>query len=182
MASMYGVATTGCNIEIMGYPFYAESVSPNEAIRRRNTNVNAIVGGTQKVTKGDYVALDFDVTTHIKVDPTHPDQWDNIFKKMMANPVEVSSPELASEPFKAMVIVKREHSSPEYLKVSFNIKEVPDKASKIPGEDFTIPAPKKITSKKSSTKTSKKDSKSTKSSKSKSKKKTSKKKSKSKSK
>ena len=64
---MYKIPTSGCNLEIMGYPFFAEEVSPTEAFRRREYNYNALVGGTQKVTKGTYVGLEFTVTTHVRV-------------------------------------------------------------------------------------------------------------------
>ena len=69
---MYAVPTDGCNIEIMGYPFYAEKVSADEAFRRRDYNTNQLVGGTAKITKGAYIGLSFTITTHIKVDPDNP--------------------------------------------------------------------------------------------------------------
>ena len=177
---MYNV-TEGCNVEIMGYPFFAEEVSPNEAFRRRDFNFNPIVGGTQKVTKGPYVGLDFSITTHVAIDPNRPDVHNHIFEEMMSKPVPVVSPELGGT-FNAVVIIKPEHVKPNSLKLTIGIKEVPDTKSSIPGESFTIPKSRKIevkkknnTSKntKSETKTSKKN---------KSKKNKSKKKSKSKSK
>ena len=176
--NIYNVPTEGCNLEIMGYDIYAEKVSPNEAYRRREYNVNNIVGGTQIVTPGAYVGLDFTVTTHIPVNPDRPNVHDKIFQEMMSKPVKVISPEIAEDPFMAIVVVKPEHVTPDSLEVNFTIKEVPDKKSLIPGEEFIIPTSRKISKKKSNKKnktTSKKNSK-----KSKTKKKKTSKKSKSK--
>ena len=136
---MYDIPTDGCNLEIMGYPFFAESVSPTEAFRRRNYNFNNIVGGTQKVTPADYVGLEFSVTTHVFIDPERPDEHNSIFQEMMSKPVEVISPELGGS-FNAIVVVKPTHEKLDYLKLDISIKEVPDSQSKIPGEEFTVPA------------------------------------------
>ena len=159
---MYNVPTDGCNLEIMGYPFYAEKVTPNEAFRRREFNVNNVVGGTQIITPGTYVGLDFSITTHVFVDPNKPDAHNKIFQEMMSKPVKVVSPELGGQ-FMAMVVVKPEHSTLNYLELSISIKEVPDAKSLIPGEVFSIPKSRKITKKKtkttSKTKTNKKSSK-----------------------
>lgn len=143
MSIMYDVPTKGCNLEIMGWPFYIEEVSANEAFRRRETNVNNIVGGTQKVTKGAYVGLDFSVVTHVKINPHTPNMFNTIFQEMMKGPVNVVSPELGGR-FKAMVVIKPEHDTPKSLKLTISIKEIPDSQSKIPGENFIVPAPRKI--------------------------------------
>ena len=143
---MYNVPTDGCNMEIMGYPFFAESVSPNESFRRREFNFNNIVGGTQKVTPGAYIGLDFSVTTHVRVDPDRPDEHNDIFQEMMSKPVEVISPEFGGR-FDAIVVIKPEHETPDSLKLTINIKEIPTNDSLIPGEEFIVPATKKIESK-----------------------------------
>ena len=160
---MYNVPTDGCNLEIMGYPFFAESVSPNEAFRRREFNFNNIVGGTQKVTPGAYVGLDFSIVTHVPIDPNRPDVHNKIFQEMMSKPVEVVSPELGGR-FNAIVVIKPEHDKLDYLKLTISIKEIPDKKSKIPGEKFVVPATRKITknSKKKNTKSDSKNTKNTK--------------------
>lgn len=141
--SMYNIPTSNCNLEIMGYPFFAEKVSPNEAFRRREINVNNVVGGTQIVNKGAYVGLDFTITTHVHVNPDRPDEHHAIFQEMMSKPVEVVSPEIG-EPFKASVVIKPEHVYLNSLELSISIKEIPEKNSKIPGESFIIPSPRKI--------------------------------------
>ena len=137
----------GCNIEIMGFPFYAEKVSVTEAFRRRELNYNAIVGGTQKVTKGQYVGLEYKVTAHVKIDPNRPDEHHSIFQEMMSKPVTVVSPELGGK-FKANVVIVPEHAKLQTLELSITIKEIPGKKSKIPGETWTVPKTKKIDLKK----------------------------------
>ena len=136
---MYNVPTDGCNLEIMGIPFYAEKVSPSEAFRRREVNFNNIVGGTQKVNNGAYVGLEFSITTHVHVDPDRPDIHNSVFQEMMSKPVEVISPEVGGR-FNANVIVTPEHERLDQLKLTIKIKEIPDSNSLIPGEEFTVPA------------------------------------------
>ena len=178
--SMYNnIPTDGCNIEIMGFPFFAESISVNEAFRRREANFNNIVGGTMKVTQGAYVGLDFTVTTHVTIDPERPDEHNTVFQEMMSKPVEVISPEIGGR-FNAIVVIKPERKALDWLELSISIKEVPDTASLIPGEEFIIPKTKKVEVKKTTKKTDSKKSTDKASSKSKSKTKTVAKKSKSK--
>lgn len=140
---MYDVPTDGCNLEIMGYPFFAETVSPNEAFRRREYNFNNLVGGTQKVTPGNYVGLDFSVTAHVKINPNRPHEHNKVFQKMMSKPVEVISPDLGGK-FLAVVVIKPERDKVDYLKLTISIKEVPSKNSRIPGEKFVVPQVRKI--------------------------------------
>ena len=150
-APYYGIPTDNCNLEINGYPFFAESVTANEPFRRREYTFNNLVGGTQDVRKGAYVGLDFSITTHVKVNPNRPDMHNNIFTELMSKPVRVVSPELGGE-FNAIVKIKPEHETPSYLKLTIDIKEVPDRDSHIPGETFKVPAAHTITVQKKSTK------------------------------
>lgn len=137
----------GCNLEIMGYPFYVEKVSANEAFRRREINLNALVGGTLKSTKGQYIGLDFKITTHVMIDPNKPHEHNKIFKEMMSKPVTVSSPELGGN-FTAMVVITPDHSKLNFLQLDISIKEIPTSKSMIPGESWTVPKTKKIKTKK----------------------------------
>lgn len=148
----------GCNIEIMGFPFYAEKVSVTEAFRRRELNFNAVVGGTQKVTKGQYVGLEFKVTTHVKIDPDRPDEHNSIFQEMMSKPVDVVSPELGGK-FKANVVIVPDHAKLNSLELSITIKEIPGSKSLIPGESWVVPKTKKIDLKKKDKKDTDKDTK-----------------------
>lgn len=157
--ALYDVPTDGCNLEIMGYSFFAEEISPTEAFRRRELNYNSIVGGTKKITPGEYVGLEFSVTTHVIIDPKKPNMHNKIFEEMMRQPVQVVSPDLGGS-FNANVIIKPERETPRSLKLTISIKEAPDSQSRIPGEKFTIPKTKKIKiKKKKDKKTSAKDTK-----------------------
>lgn len=148
---MKDIPTNGCNVEIMGYPFFAESISPTEAFRRREMNFNNIVGGTVKVTPGAYVGLDFSMTTHVKIDPDKPNEHNSIFQEMMSKPVEVYSPDFGDR-FNAVVVIKPERKAIDWLELTISIKEIPDKTSRIPGEgNFIVPAARKIKPKKINT-------------------------------
>ena len=155
--TMYEIPTDGCNLEIMGYPFFAETVTPNEAFRRREYNFNNIVGGTQDVTPGAYVGLDFSITTHVFIDPDRPDEHNTIFQEMMSKPVDVVSPDIGGQ-FKAIVIIKPERDKLNTLKLTISVKEVPDSKSLIPGEEFSVPKTRKVQSKKTKTTNTKKQS------------------------
>ena len=96
------------------------------------------------------MGLDFNVTTHVWVDPDRPDEWNSIFQEMMSKPVEVISPELGGR-FNAIVVIKPEHEKLDALKLTISIKEVPDSQSLIPGEEFTIPASRIVEEKGEST-------------------------------
>ncbi|MBR3140245.1 MAG: hypothetical protein IKF11_05205 [Methanobrevibacter sp.] len=141
--SMYNVPTENCNLEIMGYPFFVEEVSPSESFNRRDPVINNLVGGTLTITKGPYIPLEFSITTHVFVDPDRPDEHNNIFKEMMSKPVEVISPEIGGM-LKALVVITPVHEKGNSLKLKINIKEVPDSTSNIPGESWVVPAPKDV--------------------------------------
>lgn len=150
------------NIEINGYPFYAENISSDEAFNRRELNRNSILGGTEVVTKGRYIARSYTFTTTIYHPTNRPDSYENIFKKIVANPAEIISPYMGGK-FKAEVIIQKniEESSPNHMVLDFTVTEIPEEKSNIPGEKFTVPRPKKVnvtttsTTKKSSSKKSK---------------------------
>ena len=75
---------------------------------------------------------------------------------MMSKPVEVISPEFGGR-FDAIVVIKPEHETPDSLKLTINIKEIPTNDSLIPGEEFIVPATKKIESKSKNDTTSSND-------------------------
>ena len=141
--SMYKVPTENCNLEIMGYPFFVEEVSPSESFNRRDPVINNLVGGTAIVTKGPYIPLEFTITTHVFVDPDRPDEHNSIFQEMMSKPVEVISPEIGGR-LNAIVVITPVHEKHGGLKLSIKIKEVPDSTSNIPGESWVVPAPKDV--------------------------------------
>lgn len=148
------------NVEINGYPFYAQEITPNESFNRRELNRHSLLSGTEKVTRGKYIVRDFTFTTYIHIPDGKPDSYDKIFKSMMNESATVISPYMGGS-FKAEVIIKKiaEESSPLDLKLEIQVIEIPSK-SLISGDSFKVPATKKVTnskltSKKSSSKKSK---------------------------
>ena len=152
--SMYSDVVEGVceNIEIMGYPFYAENISSDEAYNRREYNRNSILGGTEEVTKGKYIPRSYTFTTTIYHPEDRPDSYEKIFRQMVANPQEIISPYMGGK-FKAEIIIQKnvEESSPNHMVLDFSVTEIPEQKSNIPGESFTIPAPKKVTVKTTTT-------------------------------
>lgn len=134
----------GVCVEINDFPFFVESCSSDECFNRRELNRTNLVGGTQIVTRGAYIPRTYTVTTHVRCPPDRPDIYDNIFREMMSKPCGVISPEIGGQ-FNAEVIVNREHETPDYLKLTFSITEIPDLASNIPNESFTKPPDKLMT-------------------------------------
>lgn len=134
-------SSEGYNIEINGFPFFAESIDSDEFYNRRDLVVNTVIGGTQKVMRGPYIARTFSFVTHVQIDPEHPDVYNEIFREMMAGTCEVISPELGGF-FKANVIIKPLHKKPRSLELSISITEIPDTESNIPGDVFIVPEDK----------------------------------------
>lgn len=138
--SMYN-SSEGYNIEVEGFPFFAESIDSDEFYNRRDLVVNNIMGGTQQVMRGPYIARAFSFVTHVQVDPQHPDIYNDIFREMMGKKCEVISPELGGI-FKANVIIKPLHKKPRSLELSVSITEIPEVESNIPGDLMEIPEDK----------------------------------------
>ena len=134
-------STNGYNIEIEGFPFFAESVDGDEFYNRREYSRLNIIGGTQFVNKGAYVPRSFSFTTHVRVEPNNPDVYNDIFREMMSKPCNVISPELGGM-FDAVVVIKPKHSSPKYLELNVKITEIPTEKSNIFGEEIIIPEDK----------------------------------------
>lgn len=133
------------NIEINGYPFFAENISSDEAYNRRELNRNSILGGTEVVTKGKYIPRSYSFTTTIYHPTDRPDTFEKILKTIVSNPAEVISPYMGGK-FKAEIIIQKniEESSPNHMVLDFTVTEIPEAKSNIPGENFTVPKPKKV--------------------------------------
>lgn len=150
------VDTDNYNITIDGYQMIMEQCTPNEAYNRRETIRHNIIGGTISVMRGIYLARDYTFTTHLLVDPNHPDVYDTTFREWESKPVEVNSKYMGGL-FKAELIIKKTpEQSPNYVTVEIQVIEIPDDKSLIPHDEFIIPGdtvvPIKITSTKNSTK------------------------------
>lgn len=151
------VITVSENISIMGIPFYAEEIRGEETFNRRETNRNKILGGTQHVSRGEYVPRRYSFTSMIYHPTDRPDVYDNLFMEMMSKPVEVISPYMGGK-FNAEVIIQRdtEEASPNHFTINVDVEEIPEVNSNIPGESkFVVPTTKKVESNKKDAKTQK---------------------------
>ena len=137
------------NITLDGYSMIMEEVTPNESFNRRETVRHFILGGTQTVMRGNYLPRDYNFTTHLLIDPQHPDVYDNVIREWQSKPVEVICNQMGGK-FDAEVIIKKSpSSSPNYLALEIQVIEIPETKSLIPHEEVIIPSqPKtvKITS------------------------------------
>lgn len=131
------------NIEIMGYPFYAENITANEPYNRRETNREPIMNGTENVSRGKYVVRDYSFSTTIYVPEGRPDVHDDIFREMLSKPCEVISPYMGGK-FMAEIIIQKdvEEASPNHLNLDIQVIEIPGKESLIPGDTFILPEDK----------------------------------------
>ena len=127
------------NVFLDGYQMIMETVTANETFNRRETVRHNILGGTQSVMRGGYLVRDYNFTTHLLIDPDHPDVYDDIFRTWQSKPVEVVSKYMGGK-FNAEVIIKRStEGSPNYLGLDIQVIEIPDSASLIPNEEFLVP-------------------------------------------
>lgn len=131
------------NIEIDGYPFYAENINANEPYNRRETNREPIMNGTEHVTRGRYVVRDYSFSTTVFVPDNRPDVHDEIFREMMSKPCEVISPYMGGK-FMAEIIISKdiEEASPNHINLDIQVIEIPGTDSLIPGDTFIIPEDK----------------------------------------
>lgn len=132
--------TVNENVEIDGYPFYAENITATEAYNRRETNRTSILNGTEHVSRGKYVVRDYSFTTTVFVPDNRPDVHDDVFREMMSKPCEVISPYMGGK-FMAEVIIQKdiEEASPNHIKLDIQVIEIPDTESLIPGDTFFVP-------------------------------------------
>ncbi|WP_458405976.1 hypothetical protein [Methanobrevibacter sp.] len=164
-------------VTIMGVPFYAENISAEEPVNRREREFTSIIGGTERVSQGKYIHREFSFTTTIFFPTGRPDAYDSTFKKMMSKPVKVTSKYMGGT-FNAMIKITPTfpENSPNHMELDVTVTEVPGVNSNIDGEKkLTVPKVEKI-----KTKVTKKSSKSSTKSKTKTKKNKSKRKSKTK--
>lgn len=127
------------NVSIDGYDMVAEEITYNEAYNRREVSRHNIIGGTQRVVRTSYIPREYEFTTHVMIDPTAPDIYDNVFKDWMSKNVEVISKHMGGK-FNAECVVKIDpNDSPNYLKLTITLTEIPDEKSLIPNDEFEIP-------------------------------------------
>lgn len=153
------------SIMIMGMPFYAENIRPTEPYNRREREFTPILGGTERVTQGKYIHREWSFNTTIYFPTGQPDAYDKQFKEMLSKPVEVISRYMGGK-FQALIELSPEflEYSPNHMELDVTVTEVPEKKSLIPGESFTVPKTKKISTENKVTTTAKGNSGSNKSS------------------
>ena len=154
---MYDDIVTGVseNIEINGYPFYAENIDGEEPFNRREYEFDPILNGTLSAKRGKYIQRKFSFQTTLFHAHGRYDAHDKILKEINSKPVEVISPAMGGK-FKAVVTFRKtiQEGSPYHTEYDVDVVEVPDKKSNIPGEStLVVPDVKKITISKSSSKT-----------------------------
>ena len=129
------------NLEIEGVLFIVEDISYTNTLPKRKLNRMSIINGTQIATNGEYVPLEFEITTTINVPVNRPDYYNDAFTELQSKQCNVVSPLMGS--FKAELTINYEPATPESIKVRIQIVEVPGESSNIPGEKiFTIPEDK----------------------------------------
>lgn len=132
------------NIEINGYPFYAENIDGNEPYNRREYVYKALLNGTMSVKPGKYVNREYGFKTTVY--HSRADEHDKIIQEIMSKPVEVISKEMGGK-FKAIVIFSKSipEGSPYHTEYDVTVTEVPDKVSNIPGDvKLVVPDVKKV--------------------------------------
>lgn len=161
---MYDDIVTGVseNIEIDGYPFYAENIRGEEPFNRREYTFKPILNGTLSPKRGKYIQRKFSFKTTVYHADGRPDSFDDILSEICSKPVEIISSAMSKKPFKGVVTFTRsiEEGSRYHTEYDVDIIEVPEKKSNIPGENqLVVPNLKKIAITNSTSKTSKIDAK-----------------------
>lgn len=134
------------NIEIGGYPFYAESIRGEEPFNRREYSFKPILNGTLSPQRGKYIQRKFSFQTTVYHKDGRPDSHDKILAELCSGPVEVISPAMGGK-FKAIVTFSKDikEGSKYHTDYDVDVLEIPEKASNIPGENFlVVPAVQKV--------------------------------------
>lgn len=156
---MYDDIVTGVseNIEIGGYPFFAENIDGEEPFNRREYTFRPILNGTLSAKRGKYIQRKFSFHTTLYHGDGRPDSHDEILKELQSKPVTIISQAMGGM-FKAFVTFSKSipEGSPFHTEYDVDVIEIPEKDSNIPGENRIIaPDIKKIPITKTSSKNSK---------------------------
>jgi hypothetical protein len=129
------------NLEIDGLLFIIEEIDYINPIPKRRRNRLNVISGTQIINKGEYVPLEFEITTTLDIPVDRPDYYNDAFTELESKIVNVVAPRMGS--FKAELDINYEDKTPNSLKVKIHITEAPETDSHIPNEKiFTIPEDK----------------------------------------
>lgn len=129
------------NLEIDGLLFIIEEINYTNPFPKRKRNRQNVISGTQIINKGEYVPVEFEITTTLDIPNDRLDYYNDAFTELESRVVNVVAPSMGS--FKAELDINYEYNTPDSLKVKVHITEVPETDSHIPGEKiFTIPEDK----------------------------------------
>lgn len=148
---MYDDIVTGVseNIEIGGYPFFAENIDGDEPFNRRDYTFKPILNGTLSSKRGKYIQRKFSFKTTLYHPSGRPDEHDKILAELCSKPVEIISSAMGGT-FKGVVTFNKsiDEGSRYHTEYDVDIVEVPEKKTNIPGENqLVVPAIKKETKK-----------------------------------
>lgn len=126
------------NIEIDGYPFYAENIDGEEPVNRREYQFKPILNGTLDARRGKYIQRKFSFMTTM-FHERRPDEHDKIIRELSGKEVEIISPSMGGK-FKAIVTFRKTipEGSPYHTEYDVQVVEIPDKKSLIPGENTLV--------------------------------------------
>ena len=134
------------NVEIGGYPFYAENIRGEEPFNRREYTFKPILNGTLSARRGKYIQRKFSFKTTVYHSDGRHDSFDKVLASLNSKPVHVISKAMGGT-FKAIVTFDRsiDEGSKYHTDYDVSVLEVPDKKSKISGEaKLTVPNIKKV--------------------------------------
>jgi murein L,D-transpeptidase YcbB/YkuD len=131
------------NIEIGGHPFYAENITGGDPFNRREYTFKPVLNGTLSAKRGKYIQRKWSFSTTVYHANGRPDSFDKILEELCSKPQEVISSSMSKEPFKAVIIFKRsiQEGSRYHTDYDVEVIEVPDKKSRIPGEETILKVP-----------------------------------------
>lgn len=120
------------NVEIGGFPFYAQEITASESFARRDLKRTNVMSGTQVVTKSSYLPKDYSFTAYVQVPIDKPETYDSIFQILQNTTPKIVCKDMG-DPFNAQVIIKKTHetSVPDWIKLDIQVVEVPETNSSI---------------------------------------------------
>lgn len=121
------------NVEIGGFPFYAESINSNESYSRRDLKRTKIMNGAEVVTQGDFIPRDYSFTSKLQIEKDRHDMYDEVFQILISSPQEVVCRDMGPI-FDAQVTIKKQPitGDPYNIQVEVQVVEIVDTSSYFP--------------------------------------------------
>ena len=126
-----------CNsVDIDGFLFFADEISPDNSYAKREYNRTSIMSGGEFVSRGVYKPKEFSFNSSFEIDPSEPYIYDTVFSLMenKAGGCEIISPYVGH--FWGEVSINKTHpeSSPHIIEVEVKIKEIPKPNANLYGD------------------------------------------------